>query len=300
MRHNKEAFLFLFLFFGSYLLYAQKSVLNVKSPEEMLTDASEDISLFEKPIPYGYIDQRDIMWSKVVWEVIDLDERINYPLYYPVDTVALDYSRRSLYDVLVNAIKSEKLTDVYVDSYFTEKRNKEDIESIIQKIDTLDEGKKYLNAGEPVPKEYINKRVINAGDIDQYWIKGMWYFDRRMGELKYRLLGIAPVAPDVYFIDDENVDKEEVKVPLFWVWYPSAREILNNSYVFNPKNPSNPISFDMLLNARRFNAVIYREENEYGDREIKDYIVKNSLFQLLESNRIKEAIRDKEQDMWSY
>lgn len=300
MRHNKETFLFLFLFFGSYFLYAQKSVLNVKSPEEMLTDASEDISLFEKPIPYGYIDERDIMWSKVVWEVIDLDERINYPLYYPVDTVALDYSRRSLYDVLVNAIKSEKLTDVYVDSYFTEKRNKEDIESIIQKIDTLDEGKSYLNAGEAVPKEFINKRVINAGDIDQYKIKGMWYFDRRMGELKYRLLGIAPVAPDVYFIDDENVDKEEVMVPLFWVWYPSAREILNNSYVFNPKNPSNPISFDMLLNARRFNAVIYQEENEYGDREIKDYIVKNSLFQLLESNRIKEAIRDKEQDMWSY
>jgi gliding motility associated protien GldN len=300
MRHNKEAFLFLFLFFGSLILYAQKSVLNVKSPEEMITDASVDISLFEKPISYGYIDQRDIMWSKVVWEVIDLDERINYPLYYPVDTVALDYSRRSLYDVLVNAIKSEKLTDVYADDYFTEKLNKEDIESRLQKIDTLDEGKSYLNAGEAVPKEFINKRVINAGDIDQYWIKGMWYFDRRMGELKYRLLGIAPVAPDVYFIDDDNVNREEVKVPFFWVWYPSAREILNNSYVFNPKNPSNPISFDMLLNARRFNGVIFREENEFGDREIKDYIVKNSLFQLLESNRIKEAIRDKEQDMWSY
>jgi gliding motility associated protien GldN len=300
MRHNKEAFLFLFLFFGSLILYAQKSVLNVKSPEEMITDASVDISLFEKPISYGYIDQRDIMWSKVVWEVIDLDERINYPLYYPVDTVALDYSRRSLYDVLVNAIKSEKLTDVYADDYFTEKLNKEDIESRLQKIDTLDEGKSYLNAGEAVPKEFINKRVINAGDIDQYWIKGMWYFDRRMGELKYRLLGIAPVAPDVYFIDDDNVNREEVKVPFFWVWYPSAREILNNSYVFNPKNPSNPISFDMLLNARRFNGVIFKEENEFGDREIKDYIVKNSLFQLLESNRIKEAIRDKEQDMWSY
>ena len=298
MRHNKEAFLF--LFFGSLILYAQKSILNVKSPEEMITDASVDISLFEKPIPYGYIDQRDIMWSKVVWEVIDLDERINYPLYYPIDTVALDYSRRSLYDVLVNAIKSEKLTDVYADDYFTEKLNKEDIESRLQKIDTLDEGKSYLNAGEAVPKEFINKRIINAGDIDQYWIKGMWYFDRRMGELKYRLLGIAPVAPDVYFIDDDNVNREEVKVPFFWVWYPSAREILNNSYVFNPKNPSNPISFDMLLNARRFNGVIFREENEFGDREIKDYIVKNSLFQLLESNRIKEAIRDKEQDMWSY
>lgn len=46
--------------------------------------------------------------------------------------------------------------------------------------------------------------------------------------------------------------------------------------------------------------MIYREDNEFGDRDIKDYIVDNALFQLLEANRIKEAIRDKEQDMWSY
>ena len=56
----------------------------------------------------------------------------------------------------------------------------------------------------------------------------------------------------------------------------------------------------MLLNARRFNAVIYKEDNVYGDRQIKDYISDNALFQLLESKRIKETIRDKEQDMWSY
>ena len=142
--------------------------------------------------------------------------------------------------------------------------------------------------------------ALTAADIEQYLIKGMWYFDKRLGELKYRLLGIAPVAPDVNFIDDDNVDPEENKVPLFWVWYPAARDILHNAKVFNQRNPSNPISFDMLLNARRFNSMIYREDNEFGDRDIKDYIVKNALFQLLESNRIKEAIRDKEQDMWSY
>ena len=56
----------------------------------------------------------------------------------------------------------------------------------------------------------------------------------------------------------------------------------------------------MLLNARRFNAVIYREDNVHGDRAIDDYIADNALFQLLESNRIKEAIRDREQDMWAY
>jgi len=46
--------------------------------------------------------------------------------------------------------------------------------------------------------------------------------------------------------------------------------------------------------------VIVREENIYGNRKIADYIRGNALFQLLEADRIKESIRDKEIDMWNY
>ncbi|MEE9349975.1 MAG: gliding motility protein GldN, partial [Flavobacteriaceae bacterium] len=53
-------------------------------------------------------------------------------------------------------------------------------------------------------------------------------------------------------------------------------------------------------NARRFNAFIYREENVYGNRDIKDYIKNNSLFQVQESTVIKNQIRDYELDMWNY
>ena len=59
-------------------------------------------------------------------------------------------------------------------------------------------------------------------------------------------------------------------------------------------------TFDHLLNARRFNGVIYQEENVYGDRLIKDYMKENAQMQLLESERVKEKIRDFEQDMWNY
>lgn len=153
-----------------------------------------------------------------------------------------------------------------------------------------------MNAGEQVSEEFITRRTITAAEIEEYHIKGIWYFDKRMGELKYRLLGIAPVAPDVNFIDDENPDMVE----LFWVWYPDARKVLHEAKVFNQRNSAQPISFDMLLNARRFNAVIYKEDNVHGDREVKEYISDNALFQLLEAKRIKETIRDREQDMWSY
>ncbi len=280
---------------------AQANILNAKKPEEIGKKTQEQIAADnDEPLPYGYVDDRDILWSKTVWEVIDLDERVNFPLYYPLDTIDIGADRRSLYDVFLKNIKNGKLTDVYVDSYFTEKRNFSDLEATLKKVDTTDLGYEQINAGEELSPEYINQRELTAADIEEYRIKGIWYFDKRQGELKYRLLGIAPVAPDVNFIDDESMDPADAKVELFWVWYPSARQILHDAKVFNQRNSAQPISFDMLLNARRFNGVIYKEDNVHGDREIREYIADNALFQLLEADRIKEAIRDREQDMWAY
>lgn len=277
-------------------MIAQANVLNAKKPEEVgvRTEAQKAVDN-DAPLEYGYVDDRDILWSKTLWETIDLDERVNFPLYYPTDTMDIGPDRRSLYHVLIKNLKSGKL-EAYTDSYFTNKRTFGDLKDALQMVDTLDYGYEQMNAGETVSEEYITRRSITAAEIEEYHIKGIWYFDKRQGELKYRLLGIAPVAPDVNFIDDENPDKVE----LFWVWYPDAREILHNSKVFNQQNSAQPISYDMLLNARRFNAVIYKEDNVQGDREIDDYIADNALFQLLEAQRIKEEIRDKEQDMWAY
>ncbi len=282
-------------------LMAQANILNAKKPEDVGKKTEAQMASDEdEPLEYGYVDDRDILWSKTVWETIDLDERVNFPLYYPTDTIGIGADRRSLYHVLMKNIQNGKLTDVYTDSYFTEKRNFGDLTATLQKVDTTDLGYEQLNAGEQISQEFINRRDITAADIEEYRIKGIWYFDKRQGELKYRLLGIAPVAPDVNFIDDESVDPGENKVELFWVWYPSARDILHKAKVFNNRNSAQPLSYDMLLNARRFNGVIYKEDNVHGDREIKDYIFDNALFQLLEANRIKETVRDREQDMWAY
>jgi len=277
-------------------MMAQANILNAKKPQEVgvRTQAQKDVDN-DSPLEYGYVDDRDILWSKTLWEAIDLDERVNFPMYYPTDTIDIGSDRRSLYHVLMKNVKNGNL-DAYADSYFTEKRNYADLSAALQKTDTLDFGYEQVNAGEQVSAEFITNREITAAEIEEYRIKGMWYFDKRQGELKYRLLGIAPVAPDVNFIDDDNPDKVE----LFWIWYPDAREVLHDAKVFNQRNSAQPISFDMLLNARRFDAVIYKEDNVYGDREVSDYIADNALFQLLEAQRIKEVIRDKEQDMWAY
>jgi hypothetical protein len=54
-----------------------------------------------------------------------------------------------------------------------------------------------------------------------------------------------------------------------------------------------------MLNSRRFNSIIYKEENIYEDRLIKDYIRDDALKTLLEAERVKSIIRDFEQDLWN-
>ncbi len=282
-------------------IMAQANILNAKKPQDIGLKTDAQIAMDnDAPLEYGYVDDRDILWSKTIWETIDLDERVNFPLYYPTDTIDIGSDRRSLYDVLIKNIKNGRLADVYADSYFTEKRAFSDLTATLQKVDTTDYGYEQINAGEELSPEYVIRRELTAADIEEYHIKGIWYFDKRQGELKYRLLGIAPVAPDVNFIDDESMDPSDAKVELFWVWYPDARQVLHEAKVFNQRNSAQPISFDMLLNSRRFGAIIYREDNVHGDRKVTDYIADNALFQLLEAKRINEVIRDREQDMWSY
>mgnify|MGYP001814319249 FL=1 len=109
-------------------MMAQANILNAKLPEEIGKKTEAQIAADnDAPLPYGYVDDRDILWSKTVWEIIDLDERVNFPLYYPLDTIDIGADRRSLYDVFMKNIKNGKLTDVYVDSYFTEKRSLSDL-----------------------------------------------------------------------------------------------------------------------------------------------------------------------------
>ncbi|MDO6760785.1 gliding motility protein GldN [Tamlana sp. 2_MG-2023] len=278
-------------------IFAQANILNAKSPEEIGVRTEDQKAVDnDKPLEYGYVDDRDILFSKMVWEKVVLDERANFPLYYPIDTNNIGQDRRSLYDVLTKSIKNGDIENIYADSYFTTKRTLKDLEASLAMVDTTELGIEQINAGETLSAEYINRRDITAADIKEYHIKGLWYFDKRQAEMKYRLLGIAPVAPDVNFIDTDQPDLVE----LFWVFFPDAREVLHEAKSFNNENSSIPFSFDHVLNARRFHGYIYREENVQGDRAISEYVSDNALMQLLESQRIKDKIRDFELDMWTY
>jgi len=295
----KKLFLLSLIICISSQIFGQANLLNAQFPEEIgQKTASQLAADNDHPLPYPYVDDRDILWSKIVWEYIDLNEKMNLPYYYPIDTVNISSTRRSLFDTLLNGIKRGEIVDVYDDSYFQDRLTSKDIEQRLTRKDTTDVGFDKLNAGETLTKEDVDIRNITSADIEGFKIKGVWYFDKKQGELKYRLLGLAPVAPDVNFIDSD--DAQDNLVELFWVWFPDARETLYKMKVFNSRNAAQPLSYDLIINSRRFSATIYKEQNVYDNREISEYIKGNALYQVLESRRIKERIRNREIEMWQY
>ena len=270
----------------SGIINAQANLLNSTVVEQIGKKTKEQLLADnDAPLPYGYIDERDILWSKVVWEVIDLNQKINLPYYFPIDTTNISKNRRSLFDTLIKGIKTGKIKEAYGDSFFSTKITRQEISG------------KLFNARQN--GNNIDTFKISTQDITAFKIKGMWFFDKRQGELKYRLLAIAPLGPDVQTLGVQGIEDDNL-YELFWIFYPSARKVLHDVKVFNPKNSTHPISFDHLLNSRRFASFIVKTENIYGNRKISDYVRGNSLFQLLEADRIKEDIRNREIDMWNY
>ncbi|MEJ6674735.1 MAG: type IX secretion system ring subunit PorN/GldN [Flavobacteriales bacterium] len=282
----RNSVLIFFAVLSTHLVLGQSNILNAKSIDQIGVKSKQQLAADnDRPIPYGYLDDRDVLWSKVVWEFIDLNQKINLPYYFPVDTVNISSYRRSLFDTLLKGMKEGKIEHAYSDSFFTSKITKDEIQQ------------RLINVREE--NGYTDTFRIKTQDVEGYMIKGMWYFDKRHGELKYRLLALAPMGKDVQTLGVENIEDAKL-YELFWIFFPAARQVLHNAKVFNVKNAAQPISFDHLLNARRFSAVIVREENIYDNRAIEDYVRGNSLFQLLEASKIKESIRNREMDMWSY
>ena len=352
MINIKIKYFFLFNFFLTFQFYGQSNLLNAVDPNEIgVKTASQLDRDDESYLEYGYVDDKDILWSKVVWEYIDLDEKVNFPLLYPTRFELVGKERRPLLWHLIEGIKDDEITKIYSDGKFNTLITKEEVTdklnySVIKKIgrDTISNAGGYISylknkgvdmgeyenvdinalartdrfAAATLREEWKNLAIpilqrdgirgavsVTPFSYDMvvgYRVKGLWYFDKIQSDLRYRLLAIAPVTQQTSLKEIErNLNEDDWNtVPLFWVYYPDAREVLESSYLFSERNSSVRKSFDELLNKRRFNSTIYLEENTQEDREVSQYISKNAFMQLLESERIKEKIRNFEHDMWSW
>ena len=267
----------------------------------------------KKVISYAPLREADVMWSKRVWRTVDIQQKLNFPLFYP--RVPLT-DRMALWDIIKYGIETEgSLTPYEINgagdkydfdgeflypvvapqgntndtAYKTAIDNLLYNTSQVQKLD--DEGEPmYDDDGDDV--FITSKDPVTADMIVKYVVKEDWFFDKQRSVMDVRIIGISPIILEY---DDEGEIKGEKQ--LFWLYFPECRYVFQNYFVYNRKNDAQRMSFDDLFWKRQFASFIHKESNVY-DREITHY-EKNGIKVLLESERIKNEMLIIEHDLWS-
>jgi gliding motility associated protien GldN len=285
----KKVKILLVLFFVTVVIidsHAQEVLKAPKYPDGVYT---KENTRTRKAIPYPTLREADVMWSKRVWRVIDLREKMNFPLYYP-DQPILD--RKSLYQVLIDgALIDGNITcfgNPAFDDEFRFDMTKSEIEGLLFKWDTLQSEDAVTGEMKSAP----SKDPIESSEIQQYWIKEDWFFDKQRSVLDVRIIGLCPLT-----VKKSEAGEIIGTTPLFWVYFPEARPVMANQEVYMRHNDAERRTLEDIFWKRMFSSYVRKETNVY-DRSIIEY--KTGLDLLIESDRVKSDIFTFEHDLFHF
>jgi gliding motility associated protien GldN len=244
-----------------------------------------------RPIPYTYLREADVMWSKRVWRTIDLREKFNHPLYYPETRIQ---DRRSLFDVLKDALMAGSITafdNPAMDDEFKVRMSKTAIEGLFVQWDSTNQVEDPNNPGTYILAPI--KTELTTNNVKAYWMKEDWFFDKQRSVMDVRILGLCPMKEK----QDPSTGEVVGYQPLFWVYFPQCRPVFAQAEVYNMKTDAERRSLDDIFWKRMFQSYVHKETNVY-DRNIQSYYT--GLDALLESERIKNDIFVYEHDLWHF
>ncbi len=244
-----------------------------------------------KVIAYPYLREADVMWARRIWQVIDLKQKINHPLYFPIDALE---NRKSLFEVMRIGLQDQGSITAYGlgptqdDDEFRYPLGQTELDSMLNPV--VIRTRPNLETGEP--EEVRSVEEVKSSDVVAYKLKEDWIFDKQRSERYVRIIGIAPITLR-YSESGEVKGKKE----LFWLYYPECRYIFNNYDVFNTHNNSQQMTFDQLFQMRMFQGYVVKEDNVYN-RSIDP--TWKGLDALMESERIKNELFIMEHDVWHF
>lgn len=244
-----------------------------------------------KVIPWPYLREADVFWAKRITRVIDVREKQNRPMQWPKNPLSL---------ILYKTVLSGKLTPYMDDSlksvYTVEEfsRKGSDTSTIDVPIDPND------------PSLTRTDTIYNLFDpvegIKKYQITEDWIFDKKESKMFIRIICIAPM------FNPRALGVELGWQPLCYLKYHEdqnnefdCRELLINMEVFNRQNDAARLTFDDWFEQRMFSSYITKEANQ-EDNRIKDYaeFKDNAVAAMLEGERIKNDLFEREHDLWEY
>lgn len=286
MKNFKSLIFVAIIAFTAINIHAQPGVFQPGDYRDGIYD--KENSTNRRFIPYTHLREADVSWEKRVWRRLDMREKQNQQLYYPLEPVVsrISFTQLLIKYILTGEIKAFKDEEFLIPLELSSVRK-----SIVLQEDSADV--------EEFDKDGNSFMVKKPGLTDSTWIfenftslelKEDWFFDKQKSVLEVRILsmGVNVLKPKKEDLGPFN---------LFWVYFPACRPYFAKHEVYNSKNDAERRTFEDIFWKRQFSSTAYKETNVF-DRDIERY--SKGIDALLESDRIKNDIFRWEHDLWHF
>lgn len=259
----------------------------------------------------------DIVWSRIVYRVIDMRYKQNYQLYFPVRYDDPEY--RSLFKVIVDGI---------VDGMPVYRKAQDNIKPIFRDDEIIKRSELpalFLN-DDPTADYSDDTCHYNVSCSDamllhydkrtdkmsfhfypyegfvknqlKYLIQEIVFFDKHNSRLFSKIIGIAPLQSDKIMSDGSNIMGALHESMLFWIAFDDLRPYLAKQYMIPQSNDSKRMTFDEFFAKKLYTSYLLGDSNMFS-RFIPNYTNDEEVVHR-EQQRIFDELLSFEQDLWEY
>ncbi len=253
----------------------------------------------------------DIVWSRTVYRIIDMRDKQNYQLYFPV---VPNEKYKSLFRIILEAAVNDSLK--------TYEKIERDIQPIFNKVVSKDSLKNFFQICE---KDTVNNVIrktplIVSDSITQqpkvssyaykdyvknqlkFLIQEIVFFDKHTSRMYSKIIAIAPLnaitETNLTFgttVDTWSYFQSSV---LCWYLFDELRPYLAKQYVIPNGNDTQRLTYDEFFAQKYYSDYLIGDSN-LNNRMLLQYIVDPVKIRK-EQKRIETELLNFEQDLWEY
>ena len=252
----------------------------------------------QRPMPYPFLHERDVVWSTTLWKTIDLGEAFNQYMYFPLDTFRCD-ERKSLAQVLWDGVVAG-IIPIFEDDDLLIPIDNELFVMHYTKADTILLEIGYDDDDNELYETVIRPREFDPAEFKHYSLREVWFIGKEDTRQDSRRIALAPEKPTYRKFGDDEQGIYLGRLPIFWVpmQNPAVRTLLaQHSSAFQGDNHVLQPSWDYVFISQLYSAFVTRESNVAG-RSISSYLTGEDAIR--ESDEIEDKVFGIENDMWEY
>lgn len=247
----------------------------------------------------------DVVWSRVVYRMIDMREKQNYQLYFPMRA---NDEYKSLFRVMLEAICKEKgglaayrrnARDIVPSFSDTARINDDELSQVFaydnnkdNNLIQFDSKTRQLKVGNDAYYAFVKNQF-------KFIIQEIVFFDKHTSRMYSKIMAIAPLYPlSPNITQSKNAFKFLQESILCWFAFDELRPYLAKQYVIPNGNETQRLTFDEYFAQKIYSTYLLGDSNMFNRMILELAVTPDRVKK--EQNRIETEILNFEADLWEY